>query len=785
MAKSTEHLALYEAESTDGTLTFNVQKMMNDNWDKLDADSKVKDTNITNIKNDIGSATLSTNDKTVKGAINEVKKAIPISLPANGGHASTADKFQTARNIALTGDVTGSVSFDGSANASIATALKNSGVTAGTYRSVAVDAKGRVTNGSNPTTRDGYGLSDVPTKTEVDASIDDVQIGGRNYVIKSALQDGYYIDYISGNMAQSGSPTNKNGANPNYIPVGVNTKIIFSLYDNITGNNGGACIAFYDKNKIFISSINPDTNYTPHSTSFSIPTAAVYFRYSVFGWDTIRWKIEFGNKATDWTSAPEDDKAYIDAHIADTTKHIPYLGTTTNSGNVYTISAPGISIHDGDAFRVKFNAQSTGAITLKINSTGGAVPVYDFYGNAVTNVKQYTIVTLLVEIHNGVWSFTLDGKGGDGTAIPEHILAGETATTSKGKITGTMPDKGIYQISNDYRISNSQDAVGGIGLIIRTPYGYYRQNGDLSPSVQISEPNLISANIKAGKSIFGVNGNSTVVDTNDATAVANQIRSGQSAYVKGNKVTGTLPVQATGAQTITPGTKDIVKPAGIYDGAITVKGDDNLKAENISEDVSVFGVNGKLEEKFTIGDYFKNVSLSNITSVKFIHNEGLYCVDYNSNINLIDTDGNIIKTINHIDLDTLINIDDDFIFWINHRDSSYAIRATNKNGVEQFSIAPPYGNKISSCCCCSLNKKNIYIFCNGVFYIYDMQSKSKINQLSANSYNIQTLIPLKNNDVIGIYDNNKIVYFDLINNKVISKLNIINPYFMFISNMFQ
>lgn len=41
--------------------------------------------------------------------------------------------------------------------------LANSGVTAGTYRSVTVDAKGRVTAGTNPTTLAGYGITDAVT----------------------------------------------------------------------------------------------------------------------------------------------------------------------------------------------------------------------------------------------------------------------------------------------------------------------------------------------------------------------------------------------------------------------------------------------------------------------------------------------------------------------------------------------------------------------------------------------------------------------------------------------
>jgi phage-related tail fiber protein len=62
------------------------------------------------------------------------------------GNASTATALQTARTIAISGDATGSVSFDGSANATISATLANSGATAGTYTKVTVNAKGLVTS---------------------------------------------------------------------------------------------------------------------------------------------------------------------------------------------------------------------------------------------------------------------------------------------------------------------------------------------------------------------------------------------------------------------------------------------------------------------------------------------------------------------------------------------------------------------------------------------------------------------------------------------------------------
>ena len=44
----------------------------------------------------------------------------------------------------------------------------DSGVTAGTYKSVTVDAQGHVVTGSNPTTLEEYGITDAYNKTEVD-----------------------------------------------------------------------------------------------------------------------------------------------------------------------------------------------------------------------------------------------------------------------------------------------------------------------------------------------------------------------------------------------------------------------------------------------------------------------------------------------------------------------------------------------------------------------------------------------------------------------------------------
>lgn len=83
--------------------------------------------------------------------------------------AIQADKLTTGHTISVTGDATGtSAAFDGSADASINLTLSNSGVEAGTFTKVTVDAKGRVTQGAQLT------LSDIPAGEEGDTLQDEI-----------------------------------------------------------------------------------------------------------------------------------------------------------------------------------------------------------------------------------------------------------------------------------------------------------------------------------------------------------------------------------------------------------------------------------------------------------------------------------------------------------------------------------------------------------------------------------------------------------------------------------
>lgn len=176
------------------------------------------------------------------------------------GAVESADKLTVARTISATGDATGSVAFDGSQNVEMALELANSGVTAGTYTKVTVDAKGRVTTGANITVEDigdlsdtlatlatkeelksyvkttemntalegkadkattisGYGITDAYTKKEVDAKVASVYKYKGSVADESALPtegqvvgDVYNLEDTGMNVAWTGEGWDKLGS---------------------------------------------------------------------------------------------------------------------------------------------------------------------------------------------------------------------------------------------------------------------------------------------------------------------------------------------------------------------------------------------------------------------------------------------------------------------------------------------------------------------------------------------------------------------------------------------
>lgn len=135
------------------------------------------------------------------------------SAAGYSGNASTSSKWQTARTISYSGAATGSVTFDGSSNASCVLTLANSGVNAGTYAStiqipqISVNEKGLITSVSQQNIRAATTAQSGVVQLVDDLTTDD-SVRALTAKQGKILQDGKFDKTggtVSGNIKTTGS----------------------------------------------------------------------------------------------------------------------------------------------------------------------------------------------------------------------------------------------------------------------------------------------------------------------------------------------------------------------------------------------------------------------------------------------------------------------------------------------------------------------------------------------------------------------------------------------------
>ena len=134
----------------------------------------------------------------------------------------------------------------------------------------------------------------------------------------------------------------------------------------------------------------------------------------------------------------------------------------------------------------------------------------------------------------------------DANATAEDIAINKMAYVNGEKVEGSiqviengyskeiqLSETNNIPASNKFELTgtNKSNLILRNGAKVRIPISY----NSVATAMKIT-----SDKIKSGESIFGVEGNQSVVDTSDANATSDDIVQGKTAYVNGQKVTGTV-----------------------------------------------------------------------------------------------------------------------------------------------------------------------------------------------------------------------------------------------------
>lgn len=233
----------------------------------------------------------------------------------------------------------------------------------------------------------------------------------------------------------------------------------------------------------------------------TVTLVRIYFCVSILnGTCTIKnVKLEKGNKATDWTPAPEDLQTDINLALSQSIEYI--IGTQTATTGSWTgTSSTLIELKDGTQIRYWLpyagNGNATLNLTLKDGTTTGAINVYRQGGSASSSG---VVTANRVTTHYPAGSSISMTYG-----VNRVVSAVYSGTTYTGTFTGWFVD-GAYDSGNTYnrvRMQNGIKAVTAITsgrIICGTNSGY--KNISVNTSFDLSYPLLYAAS--------GINANAT------------------------------------------------------------------------------------------------------------------------------------------------------------------------------------------------------------------------------------------------------------------------------------
>jgi hypothetical protein len=187
-------------------------------------------------------------------------------------------------------------------------------------------------------------------KSYADSAVDNIEVGGRNLLVQKNITQGYLSTDGKGSFIGSGGGDQTS----DWIDVSGNKYITITLYEDFTNTNNSGRYCEYDADKNCINTVD----YNPRQKSsiiIELKTTTKYIRVTAIECKTRRYKIEKGNKATDWTPAPEDTQSQIDNITEITTSHTTSISTMR--GQISSLISEDTTIKGNyDALLSRYNA---------------------------------------------------------------------------------------------------------------------------------------------------------------------------------------------------------------------------------------------------------------------------------------------------------------------------------------------------------------------------------------------------------------------------------------------
>lgn len=256
----------------------------------------------------------------------------------------------------------------------------------------------------------------------------------------------------------------------------------------------------------------------------------------------------------------------IDFGLAESTANLDALATAVSGiANCGAVSA---TVQEGDTYTIP-KGYHNGSGTVSGVAGGGN---YKLQSKQVTPTKAQQNVTPDAGYY-GLSDVTVAAipqayqDVSTVTATAKDVLANKVIVTADGTVTtGTMPNNGAVAQKLD-----------GETTSYTVPAGYHDGKGTVSVTVETKSATPTKEEQTVTPTEGSLLSSVTVgaipaeyVDTTDGTATAAQILTGRTAYVAGEKVTGTMPNNSPAATVLDTETASYTIPAGYHDGTGSV-----------------------------------------------------------------------------------------------------------------------------------------------------------------------------------------------------------------------